>query len=67
MNDTMKTYWFVFYQNELLLEKHPDGTYSVPHQEEPPTATHPWTRIHHISPALADGEVNTYQMATPDM
>lgn len=60
----MKKYWFVFCQSELLLEKHPDGTYSIPFQEEAPTALHPWTKIHNITP-FADGEVKTYLISPP--
>lgn len=61
----MKKYWFVFCHTELLLEKHPDGTYAIPHQEEPPVKTHPWTKIHNITPAFPDGEVKTFETEPP--
>ena len=61
----MKKYWFVFCHTELLLEKHPDGTYAIPHQEEPPVKTHPWTKIHNITPAVPDGEVKTFETEPP--
>ncbi|MCF0160149.1 MAG: NAD(+) diphosphatase [Bacteroidaceae bacterium] len=37
-----KRYWYVFCQDELLLEK-VDGRWGVPFQAEPPVAVEPWT------------------------
>ena len=34
----MKTYYFVFCKEDLLLEKTADGGYTIPLQEEPPIA-----------------------------
>jgi NAD+ diphosphatase len=35
------TYYFVFCKEELLLEKLPDGSYTIPLCEEPPTEVKP--------------------------
>ena len=45
----MKKYWFVFCKSDIVLVKHPDGTYSVPLSEYPPIAVKPWTTVHHIT------------------
>jgi len=45
----MKTYWFVFYKSDLLLEKHPDGTYTVPCSEESPAELPSSRTVHSIS------------------
>lgn len=36
MNQTTQCYWFVFYKDELLLEKKENGTFAVPCGEVPP-------------------------------
>ena len=56
----MKHYYFVFCKDELLLEQLPDGSYTVPLCEEPPTEVKPWTTILNI--ATLDGMVvKTYE------
>ena len=60
----MKTYYFVFCKEDLLLEKTPDGGYTIPLQEEPPTAVKPWTNIMNITP-LDGVEVKTYRIDAP--
>lgn len=55
----MKKYWFVFNNTELLLEKTSEGSYTIPFQETPPTATTQQTVIHNITP-LNGSEVKTY-------
>jgi len=57
-------YYFVFCKDELLLEKHADGTYSVPTGEEPPTEVKPWTTILNVTP-LNGIEVKTYNIDAP--
>ena len=58
----MSSFWFVFCPQELLLQQLPDGTYTIPFQEEPPTAIKSWTVIHDIAP-MADGTpVKTYRI-----
>ena len=36
MNQTAESLWFVFYKDELLLEKEGNGTFAVPCGEIPP-------------------------------
>lgn len=60
----MKTYYFVFCKEDLLLEKTSDGGYTIPLQEEPPTAVKPWTNIMNITP-LDGVEVKTYRIDAP--
>jgi len=60
----MKTYYFVFCKDDLMLERLSDDTYTIPCQEEPPTAVKPWTSIMNISPL--DGiAVKTYRIDMP--
>ena len=36
MNQTAESLWFVFYKDELLLEKEGNGTFAIPCGEIPP-------------------------------
>ncbi len=63
MKESLK-YYFVFCQEQLLLEKHEDGSNSIPLQAEPPTETKPWTTILHVTP-LNNVEVVAYSVDTP--
>ena len=60
----MKCYFFVFCKDDLLLELLPDGTYTIPLCEAPPTEVKPWTTILNITP-LGDTEVKAYAIDTP--
>ena len=48
----MKSYYFVFNNGELLLERCYDKGYNIPCQSMTPTETKPWTNI------LEVGEIN---------
>ena len=62
----MNKYYFVFCKEDLLLEKLPDGSYTIPLREEPPTEVKPWTNVLNITP-MADGTpVVTYRVDTPN-
>ena len=61
----MKTYYFVFCKEDLLLEKTADGGYTIPLQEEPPIAEKPWTHIMNITPMEDGTEVRTYRIDSP--
>ena len=50
----MQRYYFVFCKESLLLEECPDGTFTIPLCEEPPTEVKPWTTILNVTP-MADG------------
>ena len=56
--------WFVFCKSDVLLERLPDGGYTIPYQEEPPVPVKSWTCIHNITP-LGDDEVKTYAIDHP--
>lgn len=57
-------YWFVFCKTDILLQQLPDGSHSVPCQDEPPVPTQPWTTIHRIG-TLHGHEVCTYRIEVP--
>ncbi|MBR3067474.1 MAG: NAD(+) diphosphatase [Prevotella sp.] len=60
----MKSYYFVFCKDELLLEQQEDGTYSVPLSEEPPTEIKPWTTLLRVTP-LNGVDVRAYNLPAP--
>ena len=49
----MKQHYFVFCKEELLLEKTPDGGYTIAYLEEAPTKIKRWTKVMNIT--LIDG------------
>ena len=56
----MEKYWFIFCKSEILLEKTPDGKYTIPLQEDAPLdAAAPLGDIHNITP-LDTTPVKTY-------
>ena len=59
-----RKYWFVFCKGDLLLEKTTDGRYTIPYQEEAPTALKEWTNVHTITP-FGDDDVRTYNIDGP--
>lgn len=60
----MKKLWFIFCKDELVLEKHEDGTYSIPESEEPPVATKEWTHVMNVTFA-GEADVKTYNISSP--
>lgn len=56
-------YWFLFFQNNLLLQKLSDGTYTIPFSEEPPLK--PESHVMEISPMQDGKEVRTFFINTP--
>ncbi len=56
----MKSYYFVFCKESLLLEEQADGSCTVPCCEEPPTEVKPWTAILNVTPMDDGTEVKTY-------
>lgn len=57
-------YWFIFCKTDLMLERLPDGSYTVPYCEDPPLETKPWTHIMDITP-LEDKEVRAFRIDQP--
>lgn len=60
----MKSYYFVFCKDSLLLEQQADGTCTVPCREEPPTEVKPWTTVLNVAPMDDGTEVKTYAIDT---
>lgn len=60
----MKKYFFVFCKGDIMLEKLPDGTYTIPLEEDAPTEIKPWYNIINAGP-IGDIEVRTYQIDAP--
>ena len=44
-------HWYLFCKTDLLLEKLPDGSYTIPSGEEPPIHLKEWQTVHSIAPA----------------
>jgi len=60
----MKSLYFVFCKDAVMLEKLADSNYTIPLQEAPPTEVKPWTTIHNIDP-LGETQVKTYSIDAP--
>ena len=60
----MKNYYFVFCKGDIMLEKLPDGKYTIPCQELPPTDIKQWTNMMNVTP-LGDIPVKTYRIDAP--
>ena len=60
----MPRYYFVFCKESLLLQRRPDGSHTIPLQEEAPTELRPWTVVLNITP-LDGTEVKTYAVDSP--
>jgi NAD+ diphosphatase len=60
----MKTFYYIFCKDSLLLERCENRKYTIPFQETPPVEVKPWTVVMNVAPE--DGyEVKTYQIDTP--
>lgn len=60
----MKKYYFVFCKGDIMLERLPDGTYTIPYEENPPTEIKPWYNIINAGPT-GDDETRTYRIDAP--
>lgn len=49
MNKTTQSWWFVFYKDQLLLEKKENGTFALPYGEIPPITIKEKTTVHTIT------------------
>lgn len=49
MVQTAQSWWFVFHNDELLLEKKGNGTFAIPYGEMPPIAIEEKTTVHPIT------------------
>ena len=61
----MKMFWFIFCQDDLLLQKTGEGMFTVPMGEEPPVVLKAWNTVHNITP-MDDGTlVKTVRVDNP--
>ena len=60
----MNTLYFVFCKGDIMLEKLPDGTYTIPSGEEPPTEVKPQTNMMNVS-VMNGTAVRTYRIDSP--
>ena len=61
----MKMYWFIFCQDDLLLQKTGEGQFTIPMGDEPPVALKAWNTVHNITP-MDDGTlVKTVRVDNP--
>lgn len=59
-------HWYLFFKTELLIERLPDGTYTIPSGEEPPVPLKEWQTIHNVTPLDDDDiEVKTALLDAP--
>ena len=61
----MKTYYFIFSKTDLLLQRLPDGKYTIPCTEETPVKTHAWIHIMEVSPMENGTLVKTLMLEDP--
>lgn len=64
MNPIMQSKWFVFYKDQLLLEKKEDGKLIIPCGEVPPIAIKEKTTVHDIT-ILEDRSCKAFSLASP--
>ncbi len=60
-----KKYYFVFCKDDLLLQPLPDGSFTIPLQEAPPTEVKPWTHLMNITPMPDGTPVVAYRIDSP--
>ena len=61
----MKHYFFVFCKDDLLLQQLPDGSYTIPCTETPPTPVKPWTTVIDVAPPIDGIAIKTYAVDAP--
>ena len=61
----MKHLWFIFCKGDLMLEKLPNGSFSIPEGDQPPIATKDWTHVLNVSPMDNGDEVKTFLIDEP--
>ena len=60
----MERYYFVFCKGDIMLERCPDGSFTVPRADVPPTPVKEWTNILEVTP-LRGVDVATYRLDSP--
>lgn len=60
------TFYFIFSKNNLLLQRQPNGTYTIPCSSSIPVKTHKWTDIMNVTPMDSGIEVKTLNIDNPN-
>ena len=55
MNQTAQSWWFIFYKDQLLLEKKEDGIYAIPCGESSPIVIKEKTTVREFDREKAPG------------
>ena len=61
----MQRLWFIFCKGDIMLEKLPDGSYTIPEGEQAPLPTKEWTHALHVTPMDNGEEVKTFMIDNP--
>jgi len=64
MSQTAQSWWFVFYKDELLLEKKENGTFALPYGEIPPVFMIEKTTVHDVT-TLEGSNCKAFSLARP--
>lgn len=63
--DTQHTYYFIFSKTDLLLQRQPDGSHTVPCTADIPVKTFAWTHVMNITPMDDGTPVKTFNIEDP--
>ena len=64
MNQTAQSWWFIFYKDQLLLEKKEDGIYAIPCGESSPIDIKEKTTVHNIT-TLEGKNCKAFSLSSP--
>ena len=64
MDQTVQSWWFIFYKDQLLLEKKGDGKYAVPCEESSPIIIKEKTTVHNIT-TLEGRNCKAFSLSSP--
>ena len=64
MNQTAQSWWFIFYKDQLLLEKKEDGIYAIPCEESSPIVIKEKTTVHNIT-TLERKNCKAFSLSSP--
>ncbi len=64
MNETTQSWWFVFYKDQLLLEKKENGAFALPYGEIPPITIKEKTTVHTIT-TLEGKTCKSFSLSSP--
>lgn len=65
MEASLKSYYFIFCKDDLLLQRQPDDTHTIPCTAEPPIEIKPWTHILNVA-TMEDGtQVKAFKVDSP--